>query len=93
MLYQGYTKAESDAYFSQLQPSPESGHQPLVDIWRERHPNDIGQYTYYSYRFKCREKGIGKSFFGARSVPQSTWLMVNTLAQAGDSIPSSCRNV
>ncbi|KAK9894178.1 hypothetical protein P389DRAFT_146722 [Cystobasidium minutum MCA 4210] len=55
----GYTKAESDGYFSQLQPAPDSGYQPLVDVWREKHPDAIGQYTYYSYRFKCREKGIG----------------------------------
>lgn len=58
---QGYTKAESDAYFSQLNPAPDSGHQPLVDVWREKHPEVVGQYTYFSYRFKCREKGIGTS--------------------------------
>ncbi|KAF8212026.1 Endonuclease/exonuclease/phosphatase [Mycena galopus ATCC 62051] len=30
----------------------------FVDVWRSLHPTDR-QYTYFSYRFNCREKGIG----------------------------------
>lgn len=53
---------------SQLNPAADSGHEPLLDVWREKHPDTVGHYTYYSYRFKCREKGIGndlcpKSYF------------------------------
>ncbi len=31
----------------------------LVDSFRARHPDTPGCYTYYSYRFNCRAKGIG----------------------------------
>ncbi|CAD6570561.1 MAG: hypothetical protein CYPHOPRED_004000 [Cyphobasidiales sp. Tagirdzhanova-0007] len=55
----GFTQAESDGYFAQLNPAADSGYEPLIDVWRERHPDTVGSYTYYSYRFKCREKGIG----------------------------------
>lgn len=57
----GYTQDEIDGYNSQLNPSPDSGCEPLLDVWREQHPDAVGQYSYYSYRFKCREKGIGES--------------------------------
>lgn len=30
----------------------------LVDVWRHLHPTDR-QYTYFNYRFNCREKGLG----------------------------------
>lgn len=62
-IEQGYTQAETDGFMSQLNPSTGSGHEPLVDVWREKHPETVGQYTYYSYRFKCREKGIGAQAF------------------------------
>ena len=59
---QGYTQDEQDGYNAQLNPAEGSGHEPLVDVWRAQHPDTVGQYTYYSYRFKCREKGIGTPF-------------------------------
>ncbi|KDN51681.1 hypothetical protein RSAG8_00228, partial [Rhizoctonia solani AG-8 WAC10335] len=31
---------------------------PMVDVWRRLHPNDE-HYTYFSYRFNARLKGIG----------------------------------
>ena len=34
------------------------GEPKFVDVWRKRHP-DLRHYTYFSYRFNCREKGIG----------------------------------
>ncbi|TDL24872.1 hypothetical protein BD410DRAFT_766433 [Rickenella mellea] len=30
----------------------------FVDVWRNLHPDD-NHYSYFSYRFNCREKGIG----------------------------------
>ena len=30
----------------------------FVDVWRAQHPA-LRHYTYFSYRFNCREKGIG----------------------------------
>jgi hypothetical protein len=30
----------------------------FIDIWRQRHP-DSHHYTYFSYRFNCREKSLG----------------------------------
>jgi exonuclease III len=62
LALQGYTQDEQDGYNAQLNPAEGSGHGPLVDVWRAKHPDAVGQYTYYSYRFKCREKGIGTLF-------------------------------
>ncbi|KAI9604787.1 hypothetical protein H4Q26_002757 [Puccinia striiformis f. sp. tritici PST-130] len=52
----GYTQEETDGLNSQLNPSEDSGHEKLVDVWRELNPDLEGHYT---YRFGCREKGIG----------------------------------
>lgn len=54
----GCSKQEHDGIKSQLEPSPESGHSPLIDVWRARNPEKV-EYTYFSYRFNCRTKGIG----------------------------------
>ena len=32
---------------------------PFVDVYRKLNPEEEGAYTYYSYRFNAREKGIG----------------------------------
>ncbi|KAJ6623497.1 Endonuclease/exonuclease/phosphatase [Mycena sp. CBHHK59/15] len=55
----GYTEAETTAFKSILNPpssAPEAN--KFVDLWRRIHPTDK-QYTYFSYRFNCRMKGIG----------------------------------
>ncbi|KZT37967.1 hypothetical protein SISSUDRAFT_1062351 [Sistotremastrum suecicum HHB10207 ss-3] len=58
----GYTESETSAFKRILNPetSEADGPQPgkLVDVWRQRNP-DLRHYTYFSYRFKCREKGLG----------------------------------
>ncbi|KAJ7724456.1 Endonuclease/exonuclease/phosphatase [Mycena maculata] len=55
----GHTEAEITAFKNILDP-PESapGANKFVDVWRRLHPTDR-QYTYFSYRFNCRMKGIG----------------------------------
>ncbi|KAJ6502350.1 Endonuclease/exonuclease/phosphatase [Mycena sanguinolenta] len=55
----GYTEAETTSFKNILDP-PESvpDAKKFVDVWRSLHPTDR-QYTYFSYRFNCREKGIG----------------------------------
>ncbi|KAI0688243.1 Endonuclease/exonuclease/phosphatase [Cytidiella melzeri] len=56
----GYTEAETTAFARILEP-PEAettGAQKMVDVWRHLHP-DLRHYTYFSYRFECRTKGIG----------------------------------
>ncbi|CED84802.1 exodeoxyribonuclease iii [Phaffia rhodozyma] len=55
----GWTQDELDGYMSQLNPSSESGHQPLVDAWREIHGPDEVQYSFHSKRSLQREKGLG----------------------------------
>ncbi|CAG8605498.1 28642_t:CDS:2, partial [Racocetra persica] len=35
------------------------GNNIFVDTWRNMHPDTEGCYSYYSYRFNCRTKGIG----------------------------------
>ncbi|CDO68300.1 hypothetical protein BN946_scf184799.g27 [Trametes cinnabarina] len=55
----GYTEAETSAYARILNTSGEEPDAPkFVDVWRQRHPS-LRHYTYFSYRFNCREKGIG----------------------------------
>lgn len=55
----GYTKDETEAFANILNP-PESApdSSKFVDVWRQRNP-DTGHYTYFSYRFNCREKSLG----------------------------------
>ena len=55
----GYTEAETSSYARILNAAgeePDAG--TFVDVWRARHP-DLRHYTYFSYRFNCREKGLG----------------------------------
>ncbi|KAF8637413.1 hypothetical protein AX17_002908 [Amanita inopinata Kibby_2008] len=53
----GYTEAETSAFKNILDPK-EKNTAKFVDIWRKIHPRDK-HYTYFSYRFNCRTKGIG----------------------------------
>uniref|UniRef100_A0A0N5A4W9 exodeoxyribonuclease III n=1 Tax=Parastrongyloides trichosuri TaxID=131310 RepID=A0A0N5A4W9_PARTI len=48
----GYTQQEIDDFTRLL----EAG---FVDVYRKMNPNETGAYTYYSYRFNARAKGIG----------------------------------
>lgn len=61
----GHTQKEVDGFNKILELSssaPDSakteGNGKLVDVWRQTHP-DLNHYTYFSYRFRCREKRIG----------------------------------
>ncbi len=53
----GYTEAETTAFASILNP-PGDDAGKFVDVWRKLHPDDH-HYTYFSFRFNCRAKGIG----------------------------------
>ena len=48
----GFSDAERESFTKLL----ESG---LVDTFRERHPNLAGAYSWWSYRMRARERGIG----------------------------------
>ena len=58
----GYTEAETSSFARILNTAGadnEDADAPrFVDAWRKLHP-DLRHYTYFSYRFNCREKGIG----------------------------------
>lgn len=55
----GCTDAEIEGFHAQLSPPEGSEHARMVDVWRERNPDLEGHYSYYSFRFQCRSKGIG----------------------------------
>ncbi|SPO30549.1 related to exodeoxyribonuclease [Ustilago trichophora] len=55
----GYTAIECDAHRELLQGTATPTSQPLVDVWRQKHPDAIGHYTFYGWRGFCRSKGIG----------------------------------
>ncbi|KAA1075253.1 hypothetical protein PGT21_032209 [Puccinia graminis f. sp. tritici] len=42
----GYTQEECDGLNSQLSPPQDSGHEKLVDVWRELNPDLEGHYTF-----------------------------------------------
>jgi AP endonuclease-1 len=55
----GYTQAETEAFNNILNPAEAAKDaNKFVDVWRQRHP-DTHHYTYFSYRFNCREKSLG----------------------------------
>ncbi|ETW86090.1 hypothetical protein HETIRDRAFT_100374 [Heterobasidion irregulare TC 32-1] len=55
----GYTEAETTAFKNILNPPDDTKDaNKFVDVWRKLHPDDH-HYTYWSYRFNCRSKGIG----------------------------------
>ncbi|KAI9308638.1 Endonuclease/exonuclease/phosphatase [Cunninghamella echinulata] len=56
----GFTIEERTDFTKLLSPSEEDPTIPgLIDSWRHLNTEQKGHYTYYSYRFKCREKLIG----------------------------------
>lgn len=55
----GYTATECDHHRRVLAGTAVEGAKPYVDIWRERHPDAIGHFTYFGFRGQCRQKGIG----------------------------------
>jgi AP endonuclease 1 len=55
----GYTEAETSWFKDFLNSDGvEAENGKFVDIWRKQHPDDK-HYTYFSYRFNCRAKGLG----------------------------------
>ncbi|GAA5903786.1 exodeoxyribonuclease III [Sporobolomyces salmoneus] len=51
----GVTDTEINGFKSQLA----GGQGGFVDVWREKNEGLIGHYSYFSYKFQCRVKGIG----------------------------------
>lgn len=54
----GYTEAETTAFRKILASPDDISANKFVDVWRQLHPEDR-HYTYFSYRFNCRTKGLG----------------------------------
>ncbi|KAL6765893.1 Endonuclease/exonuclease/phosphatase [Haematococcus lacustris] len=54
----GFTQEERDSFGTRLLGARETGGAGLVDVLRMQHP-EVQAYTYYSFRFQCRAKGIG----------------------------------
>ncbi|KAJ3049406.1 hypothetical protein HK097_009593 [Rhizophlyctis rosea] len=50
----GFTQEERDDFERILTSDP-----PLIDTYRHLHPDTHDRFTYYSYRFNCRQKNIG----------------------------------
>ena len=54
----GFTEVETTAFKNILELPDDPDANKFVDVWRSMHPENQ-QYTYFSYRFDCRVKGIG----------------------------------
>ncbi|KAF8969848.1 Endonuclease/exonuclease/phosphatase [Flammula alnicola] len=54
----GYTESETTAFKHFLASPDDPDANKFVDVWRAFHP-DQRAYSYFSYRFNCRAKGIG----------------------------------
>ncbi|GAA5835153.1 hypothetical protein JCM3766R1_006885 [Sporobolomyces carnicolor] len=54
----GVTDTEIDGFNAQLAGRGGEGGK-FVDVWRQRNEGVIGHYSYFSYKFQCRFKGIG----------------------------------
>ncbi|KAF8480593.1 Endonuclease/exonuclease/phosphatase [Gautieria morchelliformis] len=60
----GHTQIETDGFnkilnVSSSQTVPDLvAKDNLIDVWRHLHP-ELQHYTYFSYKFKCREKTLG----------------------------------
>lgn len=87
----GYTEAETTAFKNFLNPpkqneddGDDSKNGRFVDIWRDLHPGERG-YTYFSYRFNCRTKGIGWRIDGCKSLSAS-----QQMEQTDDVFHSRC---
>ncbi|ORZ21536.1 Endonuclease/exonuclease/phosphatase [Absidia repens] len=56
----GYTIEERTDFTKILSPYEKDPEIPgLVDSWRHLHPTTKGQFSFFGYRFRCREKLIG----------------------------------
>lgn len=55
----GFTIEERTDFDKILNESEQDKLPGLIDTWRHFHPDQKGHYTYYGYRFKCREKLMG----------------------------------
>ncbi|PWN24169.1 hypothetical protein BCV69DRAFT_280066 [Microstroma glucosiphilum] len=55
----GYTQIECDQHRAFLEGSFLEGAKPFKDVWREKHPDAVGHFTFYGWRGQCRIKGIG----------------------------------
>lgn len=58
----GYTEIECDYHRKFLEATLEDqaeGAKPFKDIWREKHSDATGHFTFYGWRGQCRSKGIG----------------------------------
>lgn len=55
----GYTQLECDQHRAFLEGTFLEGAKPFKDVWREKHPDAVGHFTFYGWRGQCRIKGIG----------------------------------
>ncbi|KAG8713109.1 hypothetical protein FRC11_013262, partial [Ceratobasidium sp. 423] len=52
------TEVITSVAVAKAEPSTQDGAGPMIDVWRRLHPEDE-HYTYFSYRFNARLKGMG----------------------------------
>ena len=64
----GFTQEERDDFERILTSDP-----PLIDTYRHLHPDTHDRYTYYSYRFSCRQKNLGWRYVDRFSFGVSAW--------------------
>lgn len=88
----GYTQLECDQHRAFLEGTFLEGAKPFKDVWREKHPDAAGHFTFYGWRGQCRIKGIGWRLDSFIVSPTETEACLNSLPEKknGANPPSLC---
>lgn len=83
----GYTAIECDAHRELIQGTATPTSKPLVDVWRQKHPDAVGHYSEYSPRLSPAPAEVAPRSHGHHTIltPYTLlWLCLSQLSTAGE---------